>query len=317
MIRRRTVLVLGAGASKPYGLQLGGELVDQILRELHASTSLAKSVAAEGFDANDISRFKEKLKYSSRLSIDAFLESQPEFLDLGKTIMAAALLPREEESLFPPTEDWCGYFFSKILTATPDDFRQNQLSIITFNFDRSFERRLYLAVTGSFPVDSEAAANLARAFPIVHVHGVLAQPAWLPRELRDDPDAFALEYGQMANEGVLRIECARQIQIVHENSKTPETRRAKELLRVAEVVAFIGFSFNEANLRKIGCPEILHSKTVYGTCYGLGSGEVAEAENFFGHSRDDKITLTDHTAYVFLRETKFLLHASGHTNLKA
>ena len=188
---------------------------------------------------------------------------------MGKFVIAAALLPCEKDSLFPSLEeDWYGYFFDRILTATPDDFRQNQLSVITFNFDRSFERRLYRAVTASFPVANPAAEVLARAFPIVHVHGVLAQPAWLSKEHRDDPDAFALEYGQVPTVDELRGECATQIQIVHENPETQTTLGAKDLLRQAEVVGFIGFGFNERNLRKIGCPEILQGKAVYGTCYG-------------------------------------------------
>ena len=315
MINRRTVLVLGAGASKPYGFQVGGELVDQILRELGNNTDLAKSVESAGFDPEEVREFRRKLRHSSRASIDAFLEGQPAFLDLGKFVIAAALLPSEKNQLFPLTDqkdDWYGYFFNKILTSTPDKFQQNLLSIISFNFDRSFERRLYLSVEGSFQVNDEReTAVLARSFPIVHVHGVLAELAWLPKDLRDDPDAFALEYGQQANASQLRRECATQIQNVHENSETKNTLLAKDLLSKAEIVAFIGFGFNETNLRKIGCPEVIHGKIVYGTCHGLKSCEVVEVSSFFGGSHGDKIRLCDHTAYAFCRETKFLFQSTG------
>src|SRR6266550_7993398 len=55
MIKRATALVLGAGASAPFGFPSGRTLRDNIIRDLGTgSTDLYKALATSGFDARQI-----------------------------------------------------------------------------------------------------------------------------------------------------------------------------------------------------------------------------------------------------------------------
>jgi len=112
MIKIPTVLVLGAGASVPFGLPSGQILVDIICHLLVPGPSphwipnwlrdpLTKTfVMLRDKFANDaVESFARKLAKSGEESIDSFLEDQTgEFLEIGKGAIAAVLLAFEMES---------------------------------------------------------------------------------------------------------------------------------------------------------------------------------------------------------------------------
>jgi len=96
MIKNKTVLVLGAGASMPYGFPSGQGLVDIICD----SDNPSKKLVAEGavVAPNEVSSFVNALSEADPESIDVFLGNNPEFEKVGKAAIAATLLPRERES---------------------------------------------------------------------------------------------------------------------------------------------------------------------------------------------------------------------------
>ena len=74
-----TVLVLGAGASKPYGFPLGGELKDLIIKQIRepnndSSIRLSELLSRQGISRGDQTEFAERLDQSAHTSVDAFLE---------------------------------------------------------------------------------------------------------------------------------------------------------------------------------------------------------------------------------------------------
>jgi len=95
MIKNKTVLVLGAGASMPYGFPSGQGLVDIICD----SNNNFKKLVAEGavVGENNVSTFIRALREADPESIDVFLANNPEFEKVGKSAIAATLLPRENE----------------------------------------------------------------------------------------------------------------------------------------------------------------------------------------------------------------------------
>jgi hypothetical protein len=151
MIRRPTVFVLGAGASAPYHLPIGSVLVDRICDEILGSTALltrlenfAESIQGEPGDA---ARFANALRGSRAYSIDAFVETNRRLRDLGKTAIADVLLRSENpNALAPPSGDWYRYLFGTLMSRSLDRYREQAklLTVVTFNFDRSFERALFL-----------------------------------------------------------------------------------------------------------------------------------------------------------------------------
>jgi len=107
---------------------------------------------AAGFRSGDIEDFRNSLERSGRSSVDAFLEHRTEFLEVGKAAIAALLLPCEkEESLFDLNRDsrWYEYLFQK-LNAGFEDFANNRIAFITFNYDRSLEFYLFTALKHAY-----------------------------------------------------------------------------------------------------------------------------------------------------------------------
>ena len=133
MIKTLTVLVLGAGASKPFGFPTGQELLKLITHQLllftPEQTTLGQTLLACGFPAPDILRFASALHLSQRKSVDAFLEFRSEFLDVGKAAMIAALIPYEKPDTLFNTGDWYQHLL-KAMEAPFDEMPKNQLGII-------------------------------------------------------------------------------------------------------------------------------------------------------------------------------------------
>ena len=108
MITKPTVLILGAGASMPYGFPSGEELVMTIDKNLnprklgsHPNPDWIAILKNFGILEKDIHTFRQELLYS-RLSIDSFLGHQPKFLKVGKLAITLSLIQYENENnLFP------------------------------------------------------------------------------------------------------------------------------------------------------------------------------------------------------------------------
>jgi hypothetical protein len=132
MITHKIVLVLGAGASMPFGFPSGADLKTEITTSLVPRNPWHSLLVEAGFEASHAERFRLSLLKSGKRSVDAFLEHRPDFLDVGKAATACALLPREREDLlFPAQESWYDYFFNK-LNAQFEDFGRNSVSVVTF-----------------------------------------------------------------------------------------------------------------------------------------------------------------------------------------
>lgn len=179
MIQKRTVLILGAGASAPYGFPLGQGLLNDICNTLFNKEDMKKLFWEMGFDEEIRNEFIQALRFSGRTSVDAFLEHRKEFLDVGKAAIAAALIPFERhESLFPEDLKWYQYLFMKLNTSF-EEFDLNLISIITFNYDRLIEHYLFTALKNSYGQSDERCAEKLSNIPIIHLYGRLGYLPWL------------------------------------------------------------------------------------------------------------------------------------------
>jgi hypothetical protein len=96
MITTPTVFVLGAGASVDFDFPVGKALVNQVVANLRGSTTLRDHVLATGFSLTDAQDFTNALRFSAEVSIDAFFEKRPTFMNIGKAAMAAELINCED-----------------------------------------------------------------------------------------------------------------------------------------------------------------------------------------------------------------------------
>ena len=174
MITTPTVLVLGAGASCPYGFPTAKELKNRIC-EVFSNPDVIRRLA-EGLERSrdQFVEFRESFWRSGTSSVDAFLEGRPEFLDVGKLAIAYCLIPFENEAdLYrPPTDDGDWYLYlSERLNASFDEFENNKLSIITFNYDRSLEHHLFNSLRNWHGRSVDECIEKLAKVPIIHVYG--------------------------------------------------------------------------------------------------------------------------------------------------
>ncbi len=156
MINKKTVLVLGAGASQHLGYPIGEKLLSDICQNLSKEDIVQfQQLERLDFKKDEIFSFRESLIKSGVYSVDEFLENRQKFIKLGKTAIAQQLIPGENpDVLFASNKNWYRYLLSGMNT-TLDRFSQNQISFITFNYDRSLEQFLFLSLQHKFGLDDD------------------------------------------------------------------------------------------------------------------------------------------------------------------
>jgi hypothetical protein len=310
MIKRPLVLILGAGASIPFGFPSGRQLLIRICKRLgESSTKFSRLLTQIGFKYESIHSFTEQLLNSMLPSVDTFLEKRPEFLEVGKAAIAAALIPYENRDQLkrnPERIHWYEYLFGKLAAAGLEDFKDNKISFITYNYDRSLEYFLLTAIQNSFGLSYEQAMETVVNFPLIHVHGKLGH---LPKFQHN-----ALEYGfchgRELNPDVIKSSMS-EIKIISElESTTPEFEKAHELLNQSNKICFLGFGYNPTNIKRLMQnfkENRFVSERIIGSAYGIEIGERPEIENTFKKYNKTKIHLGDQTQDVlaFLRSKNF------------
>lgn len=174
MIHMRTLLVLGAGASTPFGFPDAKEL-----RNLIASGKLSDVLMSCGCTQPEVTEFTDAFRRSG-FPMDHFLCARPEFGKIGRLATAAILLPLErDEALYAAGSiggsDWCQSLWLAMTDGVtgPKELQTNQLKVITFNYERSFERYLHLTAAATFGLSEAAAFESIASFSAYHVRGSL------------------------------------------------------------------------------------------------------------------------------------------------
>ena len=265
MITTPTVFVLGAGASKPYGLPLGGELVGKI-------TSLGKKWAKGlGLDGDHYDSFKSELLMSHQPSIDAFLEHRPEFIEIGKLAIADVLLRSENSGyLIEKSEErWYTAFANdKLCGGAFEEFAKNKVAVVTFNYDRSLEQFLFVVLKSRYGKSEPEVAEMLKKIEIIHVHGSLGRLPW------QGGSGKPIRYGDPTTEEEVR-ESAACINIVTdaELNDCDEFKKARKVLAASDNVFLLGFGYHRANVERLELSK-KREHTCVGTSFGFTYPEV-------------------------------------------
>lgn len=329
MIKTNTVLILGAGASWDYGFPVGTSLRDQICKEIYSGVC---PYLVPKWKLPQLRSFAQNL-LESRISVDAFLEEHPDYLDMGKFAIASTLLPCENELLLYDTwlypektqvegkNHWYDILFGKLIDGADfDNFKDNRLSVITFNYDRSFEHFLFNSFRSSRKKAKEDEAGCiaqVSSIEVVHVYGSLGRLPWQPDSglLKGVPEVkySALGSGGDVSPKIATIDlAAKSIDLVRDGSgDTPAFARAKELLQQAQRIYILGFGFNMTNLERLGLSDPdFRTANIGGTAYELPTQLVTEIKHIkFVESIEDtppqkylekRFNLYEQTVYDFL-----------------
>ena len=81
---------------------------------------------------------------------------------------------REEKLYHPDGKDWYEYLSVK-LNSSFEEFGENKLSVITFNYDRSLEHYLLNSLINLHGKTCDECVKALAQIPIVHVYGQLGE----------------------------------------------------------------------------------------------------------------------------------------------
>jgi len=280
-----TLFILGAGANVPYGFPTALGLKNSICQNIEV---IYNSILGNRDDISknqkerqiqSFENFKDKFSKSPTPSIDLFLSRNPEFENIGKSAILLTLIKSEENNLANGVSlkepNWLEYLFNSITNnlVRPEDyklFNTNNIKFITFNYDRLLETFFVSAMHHTFYKYHSEVIEKVRQLPIDHVYGHFGFLSWLAAPTND---GSILDYG--ANCDYHQItSLIKNIKLIQDR-ETLENNHLKELVRNANRIYFLGFSYAEENLKLLGIPDKLNdTQKIYGTAFQNTFNEI-------------------------------------------
>ncbi len=214
--------------------------------------------------------FVKALRTSGYSSVDMFLERSPEFTDIGTLAIAATLIPCESHSrLFPPNaprRDHWYEVFANMLDVGERRYLRNRVTVITYNYDRSLEQYFASVMLNRLPARGSAVWRHYEHIPVLHLHGQLGE---FGSEI--SASRKSIPYGSDADAESVQI-AAREIRVIHKAKPTTKAFiAAREALREAERIYFLGFGYNPTNVGRLQVFNKSWSAANRAKCTALGT----------------------------------------------
>lgn len=342
MIRNRTTLVVGAGASTELQMPGNEELLsragqafdfsrfgtglqtkDSVLLAHH----LQRIANEVGKSHEDIVAAADRIRIAAKLarSIDDLLDqndSDPLVAVAVRLGIVHFICQAEARSILRPeprvagdlpvqgTDTWL-YQLGQLVTAgVPCSQAErcfDRLAIVCFNYDRSIEHFLPHALVMAFGMElDEAQAIVAEKLEIIHPHGMVGRLPWQPG------DGPACEWA--CEEPANLAELAGLIRSAGEVSADEAMLgRMRGMVAQARRIVVLGFGFLPRNLGLLTDGELSRDQEVVTTVQGLSSGNRAAAvralRRMFGVTDDDRLTMLDGRCTELLRDYSLLLES--------
>src|SRR5258708_37303736 len=268
MIKDPTVLVLGAGASAPYGYPTGQKLITNIVSNLSFfGSSEHQQLTQLGYKEHEVEDFRKALFMAGTNSIDAFLERRKDFLPLGRLTITQELAKYENLEQHFQVGDWYKLLFNHINDL--DNFEENKLSIITFNYDRSFEAFLYTAFVNLYNYTDKVLLQKLKSINILHLHGQIGHLPW-----QDSKGSRIYSNAPLDLDSLKKS--SEMIQIIYEvnTNKSDIFVNAKVLLNEANNIYFLRLGYHPINLQRLVIELLpLDVKRILGTSLNMTERE--------------------------------------------
>jgi hypothetical protein len=311
MIKSKTLFIVGAGASKEVGLPIGAELKSKIastinVRFQHGSQISGDYVVTEALRrhrhdptmnrSGDINPFLHAAwmvrdAMPQALSIDNFIDAHRDdekIALVGKLGIVRCILEAERSSRIfldvqktekinfsSLTETWFSAFFQLVTeTVSKADIAHvfENVSFITFNYDRCIEHFLVQALKNYYGIDDGAAQELVQKVPIIHPYG---QVGYLPWQSGTTKMAFG---GNGTERGDELLAVSTQVKTFTERIVDESALQAMRLrVQEAETIIFLGFAYHPTNLELIAPNERSKAKRIFGTAKGMSDSDVKAA----------------------------------------
>lgn len=215
--------------------------IDQFLSSHQANPILVR--CAKAAIAFEIS----KSETESHLNGNTKSSSHTDFVNLKETYLPR-LWARLQNGL--PISDWCSYF--------------ENLRVVTFNYDRTLEQFLRLALTRFCRVNDDEAVRFISELPILHVYGNLGA-------LSGGPDycPYAPNLDQI-------LRSTNRILTFSETVQENVREEIADYFRWADRIVFLGFSYANVNMDLFPVVEGA-AKEVFGTSKDMSAPNAEHA----------------------------------------
>ena len=281
----KTTIILGAGASKPYGFPLGPEL-KQIVTQYARERSVQERLKQLHYQPQHLDELVECLRYGRFPTVDEFLDAKKSFREIGGYIIAESILNHEVKDMIFPARDWLAVLYTKLHRKIVSGEPLN-LTIITLNSDRTVEYFFSKVTRYDCREDEEEkVAEVIKSIPILHPHGSLGPLSELSYGLDGGPrDASKIRHA------------GKRIQIISDKLEDSAAyTEAQNALEYTDRILFIGFAYHPSTMESLLKKVDLERTELIGTSLQL-SKERADAVTEWSRS---KIKLQAIDANVFI-----------------
>jgi hypothetical protein len=290
MITKKTVFILGAGSSLNYHYPSGEQLFQNAKNILPL---LQEEYTPEGFASIEIEEIKDiseqfikELSFVRGQTIDTFINYHPFFDRIGRISIASQILSVEPE--YRPDgiydDDWQSLLFRKMLDGINisdgiEALKYNNVSFITFNYDRSFEYSLYTYMNSMFrempKYEKSRIAQSLSSFIPTHIYGQVGLLGWeYPIKDHDKVIHFGAAKTSLLQ---YSMKASKYLTIMRDHRMNEEViREAQDRIYKADVICFLGFGYDKYNLSILGVKPLLQGKRVIGT--RIGKSDIAFEE---------------------------------------
>jgi hypothetical protein len=166
MLKSQTTLILGAGASAPYGFPIGSSLRDLLLK---LDTGVEALIGAVRTDVDEWRSVQRILHDFQPESVDDFLRQYAEHADLTKLAIAYHLSKFENAQAHVNVSNPDPWYRVLLDEFLDNDVKlgDGKLSIVTFNYDLSLEAYLVRIREATHPCRSRSATRRIFVMPII------------------------------------------------------------------------------------------------------------------------------------------------------
>lgn len=310
MLIRKTALVLGAGASKDFGLPLGVNLRDEIAESLNIKpddwgrrlesgdaeidNALRLRVQSDSIPQGQLNLYRRAAREISEAvmmcsSIDDCIERHAgnhAFELCAKLAIARAILSAERNSPLrtdqregesPDLSIYSRHWLPEFLRLTTRGLHLrdlhkafDNLTVISFNYDRCFEHFVYHWLIKVYRIEPTDAKNIVSLMNIYHPYGSLG-------DIFNNPNGNYIPFGGEMSHGRL-LDIANNIKTYSESVSS--NQEVIDQISDCKTMIFLGFAFHRQNLELMRCkpPNDHFSRFIFSTTVEISTArwEVIE-----------------------------------------
>lgn len=309
MFRSKTLFIAGAGASYEVGLPIGTGLKKLIADsldlyfeggELYRGNRAIMDALRQHISKEEPGLQTDPYLVAGRtisaampqaISIDNFLDAHrddPRIELCGKLGIVSSILEAERGSklYFDPYNSeefptdlgsaWHSLFFQRLTEGVPKadlDNIFNNVSIITFNYDRCIEHFLYNALKVYYGIDGGKASEIMSRLQVHHPYGRVGYLPWQTGYVPTVP------FGGDRNGFDDLLTLAGQIKTFTEQLEDGDDLRAiRREVEDAEVVIFLGFAFADQNMELLKPARKSEARRIFATATGISKSDCEVVE---------------------------------------